>query len=177
MAVLEVVTYGNPVLRKKAEEVSRIDKEVLSIIEDMKETLAAQKGVGLAAPQVGIPKRIFIVDLPQEKGSRKIVLLNPKIIFYSKDKIEEEEGCLSFPEVWGNVTRSSKIRVKGTLLSGKNTVIEAEEMFARVLQHEIDHLDGKFFIDYFSPSDKEKNKEKLENLLNQNREKLGKIEI
>ncbi len=177
MAILEVVTYGNPVLRKKAEEVSKIDKEILSIIEDMKETLLVQKGVGLAAPQVGISKKIFIVDLPQENGSRKIVLLNPKIIFYSKEMAELEEGCLSFPEVWGNVSRPKRIRVKGTLLSGKTTVIEAEDMFARVLQHEIDHLDGKFFIDYFSSADLEKNKEKLELLLNKNKEKLGKIEI
>ncbi|MCX7820591.1 MAG: peptide deformylase [Brevinematales bacterium] len=177
MALLEMATYGDPVLRKKAEEVKKIDKEILEIIENMKETLMNQSGVGLAAPQVGISKRIFIVDLPQEKGTRRLILLNPKIIFYSKDKIVAEEGCLSFPGVWGNVERSNRVRVKGTLLSGKSTVIEGEGMFARVLQHEIDHLDGKLFIDYFSPEDKEKNKEKLEEILNKNREKFGKVEL
>ncbi len=177
MAVLEIATYGNPVLRKEAEEVTKIDGEIIEIIENMKETLITQNGVGLAAPQVGISKKIFIVDLPQEKGSRRMVLLNPKIIFYSKDKVTAEEGCLSFPGIWGNVERSLKVRVKATLLSGKKTVIEGEGMFARVLQHEIDHLEGKLFIDYFSEEDKEKNKEKLEELLRQNKEKFGKIEI
>ena len=181
MGTLNVVTYGNPVLRQKAEEISRIDEEVIKIIEDMKETLCTQKGVGLAANQVGIPKRILIVDLPQEKGVRRIIVLNPKIIFYSRDKNCAEEGCLSFPEVWGNVERSNKIRVKGIVFSGKKalktTVIEAEDMFARVLQHEIDHLDGKLFIDYFSKEDMEKNREKLEAILNANKEKLGKVEL
>lgn len=177
MAILEIATYGNPVLRKEAEEVKKIDGEILEIIENMKETLMNQNGVGLAAPQVGISKKIFIVELPQEKGTRRLVFLNPKIVFYSKDKEIAEEGCLSFPGVWGNVERSTKVRVKGTLLSGKPTVIEGEEMFARVLQHEIDHLEGKLFIDYFSPEDKEKNKEKLEEILNKNREKFGKVEL
>lgn len=181
MAVLEIVTYGHPILRKKAEEISKIDNEVLEIISNMKETLLHQGGVGLAANQIGIPKRILIVDLPQEKGTRKITLINPQIIFYSKEEISQEEGCLSFPEIWGNVKRSAKIRLKGIIFSEKknlkSTVIEAENMFARVLQHEIDHLEGKLFIDYFSPEDREKNKEKLEALLQQNKEKLGSIEL
>ena len=177
MAALEITTYGNPILRKKAEEVKFVDKEILKIIEDMKETLIVQGGIGLAAPQVGISKKIFIVDLPTDKGSKKIVLLNPKIIFYSKEKITTEEGCLSFPDVWGNVERSKKVRVKGKLLSVKPTVIAGEDLLARVIQHEIDHLEGKLFIDYFSKEDLEKNKEKLEAIVNQNREKFRNVEL
>lgn len=172
----EIITYGNPLLRQKSETVTKIDEEIKKIAKDLEDTLTGdEKGVGLAAPQVGICKRILAVDLTRAGGERKITLINPKIIYRSRDEEEYQEGCLSIPEVWGSVTRPKKIKIKGMLLSGKTFVIDADEYFARVLQHEMDHLDGVLFIDYLSPEDKHKNSEILNAILEKNRIKLGKI--
>jgi peptide deformylase len=176
MTKMEILTYGNPVLRQKAEEVTVIDEKIKKIARELEETLSSDdKGIGLAAPQVGICKRILAVDLTRSNGERKITLINPKIIYRSREEEEYLEGCLSIPEVWGNVTRPKKIKVKGTLVSGKTFVIDADEIFARVLQHEMDHLDGILFIDYLSPEDKGKNGEIINAILEKNRAKLGKI--
>jgi peptide deformylase len=131
----------------------------------MQEALAQENGLGLAAPQIGILKRILVVDLSKSNQDRKIALINPKIIYKSVEQTDYEEGCLSVPGVWGNVKRPKKIRIKGTLLNGKTIMIEADELFARVLQHEIDHLDGILFIDHLSQEDRVKNKEKIDAIL------------
>lgn len=176
MSRKEIITYGNPVLRQKSEEVTEIDENIRKIAKDLEETLSSdEKGIGLAAPQLGICKRILAVDLTRSNGERKITLINPKIIYRSREEEEYQEGCLSIPEVWGSVTRPKKIKVKGTLVSGKTFVIDADEIFARVLQHEMDHLDGVLFIDYLSPEDKGKNSEIINAILEKNRAKLGKI--
>lgn len=176
MAKQEIITYGNPLLRQKSDAVKDIDDEIRKIAKDLEETLTSDdKGVGLAAPQIGICRRILAVDLTRAGGERKVTLINPKIIYRSREEEEYQEGCLSIPEVWGSVTRPKKIKIKGTLLSGKTFVIDAEDYFARVLQHELDHLDGVLFIDYLSPEDKGKNGEILNALLEKNRVKLGKI--
>lgn len=176
MAKLEIITYGNPILRKVAERVEKIDDEIKKIIKDLKDTLAEENGIGLAAPQVGISKRILIVDLSKSNEDKKVALINPKIIYSSKEVGVYNEGCLSIPDVWGDVIRPIEIRVKAQLENGDSIVINADGLFARVLQHELDHLDGKLFIDYLSEEDLEKNREKLENLLKLNKEKLGNIE-
>lgn len=175
MAKREIITYGNPLLRQKSEEIGGITDEIRRIAADLHDTLADENGIGLAAPQVGICKRILVVDLTKSNGERKITLINPKIIHRSGDEEDYQEGCLSFPEVWGSVRRPKSIKLKGTLLSGKTFVIDADELFARVLQHEMDHLDGVLFIDHLSPEDKTANAEILEALLEKNRAKLGKI--
>ena len=133
MAKLEIITYGNPVLRKQTAEVTDINDEINSIVKDMEETLSLQNGIGLAASQVGISKKIMVIDLTKSKGDKKITLLNPVIISKSKEEVEYEEGCLSVPDVWGNVSRAKTIKIKGTLKSGKNLIIEASDIFARVL--------------------------------------------
>jgi peptide deformylase len=174
MAKLEVITYGHPVLRQKAEEVKEITNEIKKIVKDMEETLAEQNGVGLAANQVGIPKKILLVDLTKSNGDRKIALINPRIISCSEEECDFEEGCLSVPGVWGIVTRPRQIKLKGTLLSGQTFVIDADDHFARVLQHEMDHLNGKLFIDYLLPEDKEKHRDLIDELLERNRKMFGK---
>lgn len=177
MAVMPIITYGNPLLRQKAEEVQTVDEEIRHLVRSMEETLAGENGIGLAAPQVGISKRILIVDLTKSRGDRKIALLNPKIVFRSPDYSDYEEGCLSVPGVWGNVSRPRRIKIKGTLLAGQTMILDADELFARVLQHELDHLEGKLFIDYLSPEEREENRDKIEAILETNRKKLGHVAL
>jgi peptide deformylase len=175
MAKLELITYGNPLLRRKAEEVKGFTKEISFVIRDMEETLSEENGIGLAAPQIGISKQILIIDLTKSKEERKIALLNPKIIYKSSDEVEYEEGCLSVPGVWNSVKRPNSIKIKGILASGKTLIIDASDLFARALQHETDHLEGKLFIDYLSSQEKDIHKEKIEEILDKNKIKLGKV--
>jgi len=174
MAKMEIVTYGNPVLRQRAEEIKIVDKDIMKIVHDMIDTLD-EGGVGLAATQIGIPKKIMLIDLSKTGYEKKITLLNPSIIYRSFEEVEYEEGCLSVPDVWGMVSRPKSIKLRGTLPGGKSILIDAENYFARVLQHEMDHLDGKLFIDYLEHKDRNKNKERIEEILDKNRKKFGDI--
>ena len=143
MAILEIKEYGEPVLRGKALPVKEITPEILNLIKDMAETMYTDSGVGLAAPQVGVSKRIIIID-GEEDGL--IVLINPMIV-KSEGEVVEEEGCLSVPGIYSKVKRSSKVTVKALNENGDSIEITKESLTARALQHEIDHLDGILFID------------------------------
>jgi len=143
MAMLEIKEYGEPVLREKALPVKEITPEILNFIKDMAETMYADSGVGLAAPQVGVSKRIIIVD-GEEDGL--IVLINP-IIVKSEGEVVGEEGCLSIPGIYSQVKRSSKVTVKALNENGDSIEITKEGLTARALQHETDHLNGILFID------------------------------
>jgi len=143
MAILEIKEYGEPVLRGKALPVEEITPEILNLIKDMAETMYADSGVGLAAPQVGVSKRIMVID-GEEDGL--IVLINPMIV-KSEGEVVEEEGCLSIPGIYSQVKRSSKVTVKALNENGDPIEITKEGITARALQHEIDHLDGVLFID------------------------------
>ena len=143
MAILEIKEYGEPDLREKALPVKEITPEILNLIKDMAETMYTASGVGLAASQVGVPKRIILVD-GEEDGL--IVLINPMII-KSEGEVVAEEGCLSVPDIYSQVKRSSKITVKALNQNGDPIEITKEDLIARALQHEIDHLDGILFID------------------------------
>lgn len=153
MALRNVLTVDteNESLRKKSREVEKIDKKILTIIEDMKETLYEKKGVGLAAPQIGILKRIIVIDI----GEGPIVLINP-VIVYQKGEVTEIEGCLSVPGVWGTVTRPEKVIVRGQNPVGETVEIEGSGLLARAFCHEVDHLDGTIYtdkvIEYIDPS-------------------------
>lgn len=150
MSTLEIKTYGAPVLRKKAQPLKEINGKVKEIADSMIETLRFVKGVGLAANQVGMLDQICIIDISKgEKKDSLLILINPVIV--EKDgKIKLEEGCLSFPEIIGEVERYSKVNVKALDLNGRNIEIIGENLLARVLQHEIDHLNGVLFIDHLS---------------------------
>ena len=150
MARLEVRILGDPVLRQKAEPVGTITDEMRQLIRDMFDTMYAEEGVGLAAPQVGVSERIIIVD-PHEEGTEPFALINPEILDASKETEKGEEGCLSIPGLRDLVERSTRVRVRGMSPEGEQREFEAEDLLARILQHEIDHVDGVLFIDRVSP--------------------------
>ncbi len=146
----QIVTYGNEVLRKKAEPVNEIDQEVKDLVADMIATLKDAKGLGLAAPQVGEAKRIFILDLsPVDLTEDVRVFINPEIIEASGE-VTMEEGCLSFPGIFQKLNRPEYVKVKALDLTGNEFQLEADGILARAILHENDHLDGKLFIDYLS---------------------------
>ena len=141
---------GDPVLRAKAEPVPIVTDQVRRLIADMFETMYDEEGVGLAAPQVGISERIIVVD-PHEEDSKPFALINPEILDLSKDTEKSEEGCLSIPGLREMVERPVSVRVRGMTPEGEITEIQTDGLLARILQHEIDHLDGVLFIDRLSP--------------------------
>ena len=143
MAILEIKVYGDPILREKSKPVKKITPEILNLVQDMTETMYATSGIGLAAPQVGVSKRIIIADGGEEGV---IALINPKIVDEEGEAISEE-GCLSLPDIYANVKRFYKVRVEALDLDGEQIKITKEDLIARVLQHEIDHLEGVLFID------------------------------
>ncbi len=143
MTMLEIKEYGQSVLREKSLPVKEITPEILNLIRDMAETMYATSGVGLAAPQIGVSKRIMVID-GEEDGL--IVLINP-IIVKSEGEAIEEEGCLSIPEVYSKVKRSLKVTVKALNENGEPIELTKEGLIARTLQHELDHLEGILFID------------------------------
>ena len=143
MAVYEIVKKGDPILRGKAKEVREINASILRLLDNMKDTMYAANGVGLAAPQIGVPKRVIVVDI----GDGELFeLVNPEIVF-SEGLETDTEGCLSVPGVIGEVARAQKIKIKGLNRQGKTVEIEAEDLLARAFQHEMDHLEGILFID------------------------------
>ena len=151
MATLPVRIYGDPILRQKSEPVEKVDVELLSLALDMLETMHEEEGIGLAAVQVGQPIRMLVVDIGDraEEGVSKIYI-NPEIL-EAKDEWVFDEGCLSIPGVTAEITRPKVIRVRYIDGRGKERIDEFDELHARVLLHEIDHLDGKLFVDYLSP--------------------------
>jgi peptide deformylase len=150
MALLEIQIYPEPVLRQKAAPIAQIDDEIKTLASNMAQTMYAAPGVGLAAPQVGQSVRLIVVDIQSgEGGGELLTLINPKIV-KADGEIRHEEGCLSVPDVREEVKRANAVTVEALDLDGKELTIEAEDFFAVVLQHEIDHLNGVLFIDHLS---------------------------
>ena len=143
MAVLEIKKAGDPVLKQVAVPVEKIDKRFRNFLDDMAETMYASDGVGIAAPQVGVSLRVCVVDV--DKKSR-YDLINP-VITLREGSVVDNEGCLSCPNLFGDVERAEKIRVEYTSRFGKKKTLDADGLLARCIQHEVDHLDGKLFID------------------------------
>ena len=142
MAKLKILTAGDPVLRQTAAEVTKIDKKLLKLLKDMTETMYAAEGVGLAAPQIGVSKRIVVIDV----GDGIIEMINP-VIVNKEGSVVGGEGCLSVPEYEGEVERAEKVECEFTDRSGKRYLIETDGLLAIAIQHELDHLDGVLFID------------------------------
>ena len=144
--ILKIVKYPDPVLQQPGEPVTEFNAELRKFVADMFETMYASQGIGLAAQQVGVAKRITVIDLRQGKDpAQKLVLINPEIIF-REGKQYEEEGCLSFPEIREKVSRAAKVRIRAQNEKGKWFEMDGEELLSRAFQHEIDHLDGMLFI-------------------------------
>ena len=151
MAILEILKIGHPTLARKADPVTAIDEGLVRLAGDMVETLRAAPGIGLAAPQVDVSRRLIVVDLSVgENPDDLIILVNPEIIF-KEGQVVCEEGCLSVPDITEKVARPYRVRVKGLDLEGRETSVEGEDILARALCHEIDHIDGKLFIERLSP--------------------------
>ena len=156
MAVLPICKYGDPVLRNRAQEITEITPELNRLIDDMVDTMYAAPGVGLAANQVGVSKRLMLIDLSVgDDPSQLHVFINPEIV-ETRGEIEEEEGCLSIPDFVEIVTRPEWLRVKYLDREGQEQEMEAEGLMARAVCHEIDHLDGTLFIDYLRGLKKER---------------------
>jgi peptide deformylase len=150
MADLKICRYGSDVLRKVAEPVEEITDEIRQLARDMLEKMYDSDGVGIAAPQIGVSKRIIIVDVdPYDPSKDPIALINPEIVDRQGQE-SAEEGCLSVPDIRGEVKRAERVTVEGLDLDGSKVRIEATELLARALQHEIDHLNGVLFIDHLS---------------------------
>ena len=143
MAVYSIVKIGDPILRERAQEIKKVTPNVVKLLENMAETMYETRGVGLAAPQIGIPKRAIVVDV----GDGLVEIINPGITESSDETAVDVEGCLSVPNSQGEVERSLAVTVTGTGKNGCPIEIQAEGLMARVLQHEIDHLNGILFID------------------------------
>jgi len=177
--ILEIVKYGDPVLRQKGKAAGKITDEVRTLAEDMIETMRAANGVGLAAQQVGVPMQLTVleVEVTEDRPSTMIidgklvdlanwmplVLLDPVLVL-GKEKEEGTEGCLSFPEITAEIDRSSWVKAKARLLDGKEIEFEATGLLARALQHETDHLNGILFIDRMKSATKIALKSKLKRL-------------
>lgn len=142
MAIRKIVLLGDPILRQKAKRVSRFDQSIQQLIDDMIDTMRDAPGTGLAAPQVGVPLRVAVIEVDEEIT----VVCNPEIV-ETEGEYEPEEGCLSIPGYVANVKRALKVVVKAKNRRGKDIKIKAEDLLAHALQHEIDHLDGILFID------------------------------
>ena len=164
--VREIRIYPDEVLKKKAETVTDFNEEIRQIVDDMFETMYKRGGVGLAANQVGILKRIVVIDLhsgKENQGKEQIVLINPEIVTLEGEEIKEE-GCLSLPGLYKKVKRAAYAKVKAQNLDGEEFTIEGEGLLARAFQHEIDHLNGIVFIDRLSPLQKRLALEKYKKL-------------
>ncbi|WP_318504867.1 peptide deformylase [Bacillus sp. T3] len=142
MAIRKIVTYPAEILETSCDKVTVFDKKLAKLLDDMYDTMIEHDGVGLAAPQIGLKQRIAIVDIDDELGT--IELINPKLIQQSRSQTGPE-GCLSFPGIYGEVTRSNYVKVQAQDRKGRTFLIEAEEFLARAIQHEMDHLDGVLF--------------------------------
>ena len=162
MSVLEILTIPDKRLKHKSSEVESFDKSLEKIVKDLFDTLySSGNGIGLAAPQVGIKKRIIVIDLKEEGKSLPITFINPKIIFLSDETSVNEEGCLSIPGYYAEVKRPNVVEVEWTGLDGKKNKDKLTGLMSICIQHEIDHLDGILFIDYLSNLKKKRAQEKV----------------
>jgi peptide deformylase len=146
MSILPIRVLGDPVLREETKPIEEITDEIRALVKNMFETMYLAKGIGLAAPQVGRTERVAVIDV----DGAKYAIINPEIISTDSKTAKSEEGCLSIPDVYGDVERPTRVRIRALDVDGKEFEVEADDLLGRCLQHEIDHLHGKLFIDYMS---------------------------
>ena len=160
MAILDILHFPDPRLRNKAKPVAQVDDSIRRLVDDMLETMYQAPGIGLAATQVNVAKRVVVIDLSEDK-SEPLCLINPEIL--EKDGVEQmEEGCLSVPGIYEPVSRASHIRVRALDREGNPFEMEADDLLAVCIQHELDHLEGKLFVDYLSSLKRQRIRKKLE---------------
>ena len=151
MTIKKILTEPDPFLRQKSTPVEQVDDEIRSLMDDMRETMYAAPGIGLAAVQIGVPKRVIVIDLSRDSEKRDpMYFVNPEIIKKSEDDASYEEGCLSVPNQFAEVSRPDTCKVKYLDYQGSEKILEAKGLLATCIQHEMDHLEGILFIDYLS---------------------------
>lgn len=150
MALLDILLAPDPRLTARCEPVPGFDRTLDRLLDDMLETMYAAPGIGLAAPQVGVLQRFFVVDVGEEDARKPLFIINPEIVEKSETKSVGEEGCLSLPKQFGDVERADRIRLRYQDRQGEHRDLEADGMLARCVQHEMDHLDGILFVDHLS---------------------------
>ncbi len=151
MAILTILEVPNPLLKKKSEPVAEVNADIRKLTDDMLETMYKAPGVGLAAPQVGILKRIVVIDVTRDdEPKRPYRMINPVILERSETHVMHDEGCLSVPDQYAEVERAETVTVRYTDENGKEQTLNADGLLAIAIQHELDHLEGKLFIDYLS---------------------------
>ena len=160
MAILDILRFPDPRLHNKAQRIEQVDDSLRRLADDMLETMYQAPGVGLAATQVNVAKRLTVIDISEDKN-RPLVLINPEII-ECDGKEETEEGCLSVPGIFEKVTRAERIRITALDRDGNAFELSADGLLAVCIQHEIDHLDGKLFVDYLSSLKRQRIRKKLE---------------
>jgi peptide deformylase len=160
MALLSILHYPDPRLREVTSEVEQVDDQIRTLIDDMLETMYDAPGIGLAAPQVNVHKRLIVIDISDDK-SAPLALINPQVVT-TEGSERTEEGCLSVPGIYEYVDRAERVRVKALDRDGKEQDFEAEGLLAVCIQHEIDHLEGKIFVDYLSPLKQKRIRKKLD---------------
>jgi len=146
VSLLDIRVLGDPILRQETKPVQHVSDELRQLVADLFTTMYAAKGIGLAAPQVGRTEQVAVVDV----HDNPLVIINPEVVVAAGKTVKGEEGCLSIPDIYGDVERPERVRVRAMNLDGETFEVDADELFARCLQHEIDHLHGKLFIDYLS---------------------------
>ena len=160
MALLPILRYPDPRLHKVAKPVQAVDARIRTLIDDMFATMYEAKGIGLAATQVDVHERLIVMDVSEER-SQRLVLINPELLWASDERVKGEEGCLSVPGIYDGVERAAAVRVRALDEHGNLREIEAEDLLAVCIQHEMDHLMGKVFVEYLSPLKQGRIKTKL----------------
>lgn len=160
MAVLPILCYPDPRLEKIAKPVQQVDARIVQLVADMKDTMYEAKGIGLAATQVDVHERVIVIDVSEERDA-PLVLINPELVWTSPTTHLNEEGCLSVPGIYDGVQRFDAVHVRALDLDGQARVIEAQELLAVCIQHEMDHLLGKVFVEYLSPLKRNRIKTKM----------------
>jgi peptide deformylase len=160
MAIRQILHYPDPRLRHLAETVERVDDQIRALIDDMAETMYQAPGIGLAAPQINVARRVIVIDTSTTK-SDLLVLVNPEIIYHQGEQTLEE-GCLSVPGIYETVTRAERIKVRALDRHGKQFELDTSELLATCIQHEIDHLEGKLFVDYLSRLKQQRIRKKMQ---------------
>ncbi len=161
MAQLPILRYPDPRLHKVAKPVQAVDARIKALIDDMFETMYAAKGIGLAATQVDVHERLIVMDVSEEREQR-LVLINPELVWASDERIKGDEGCLSVPDIYDGVERAAAVRVRALDEHGEEREIEADDLLAVCIQHEMDHLMGKVFVEYLSPLNRNRIKTRLQ---------------
>lgn len=162
MAILSILHFPDPRLRNVAQPVATVDDDIRTLVDDMFDTMYSAPGIGLAAVQVNVPKQIIVIDISEERDS-PLCLINPKIL-ERQGRVETEEGCLSVPGIYETVQRSERVRVQALSQAGEPFTLETDGLLAICVQHEIDHLSGRLFVDYLSELKRQRIRKKAQKL-------------